>query len=81
MPSCRIQESKKKKARRSINCMFLGWMMKCVMEIESEKDYCTLRICYDSIPNQSMAVKIIENVTRGPRVGPRVVKESIEKCH
>ena len=29
--SCRIQESKKK-ARRSINCMSLGWMMICEIE-------------------------------------------------
>ena len=31
MGSCRTQESKKK-ARRSINCMFLGLMMICEIE-------------------------------------------------
>ena len=32
MASCNIQESKKK-ARRSINCMFLGRMMICGIEL------------------------------------------------
>ena len=31
MACCRTQESKRK-ARRSINCMFLGWMMICEIE-------------------------------------------------
>ena len=49
MASCRIQESKE--ARRSINCMFLGWMMICGM-------YCMLLYCS---ANLELLIQRIEN--------------------
>ena len=43
MTSCRIRE-RKKKARRSINCMFLGWMMICGIEFEIKEYLALIRL-------------------------------------